>query len=253
MAHKKNTRSTWSDVTNPTNVLAAKLSSQGDGTGITSDAIAGVAIVSTTDATPIVVTTAGHTKNNGDLVFIRDHTTNVNANGLHIVANEDATTFELTDLLGVDVAGSGAGAGGADGTIYPCLWYKVLATELLLLESFSLHAADSSMAGAGYMALAALTNGMLLDIYRGTTLRASLQAAPVQDFADWGFVPGLVVVNGTETVSSDAIAHVAGAFQNAPLLLDGRQDDSIILIAQDNLSGLIHQESAIGGELESTV
>lgn len=71
-----------------------------------------VHISSSTDATPIVVTTStNHGFSDGDTVLISGHTTNTNANGAFIVANKTATTFELTDNAGNNVAGNGSGAG----------------------------------------------------------------------------------------------------------------------------------------------
>ncbi len=67
---------------------------------------------SSTDATPIVMTSTAHGFTNGDLVLITGHATNTAANGLRRVANAAANTFELTDpYTGANIAGSGGGAG----------------------------------------------------------------------------------------------------------------------------------------------
>jgi hypothetical protein len=80
--------------------------------GIAVDHATPDAITSSTDATPIVVTTTGnHDLLTGDSVIISGHGTNVAANGSHLVVVLSATTFELHDMDGGDVAGSGAGAG----------------------------------------------------------------------------------------------------------------------------------------------
>lgn len=71
-------------------------------------------IVSTTDATPIVVRATGHGLVTGDVVFIANHTTNYNANGAWIVTRVDNDYFSLDGSIG-----TGAGAGGAAGAIYP--------------------------------------------------------------------------------------------------------------------------------------
>lgn len=71
------------------------------------------AIVSSTDATPIVVTVAsGHDYEVGDSVTIASHTTNVAANGTWVLSAVTDTTMTLTGSVG-----SGAGAGGATGTV----------------------------------------------------------------------------------------------------------------------------------------
>lgn len=69
-----------------------------------------VAITSSTNATPIVVTATGHGLVNGDFVQIDSHTTNTSANGIWKVANKTSTTFELEGSVG-------NGVGGATGTL----------------------------------------------------------------------------------------------------------------------------------------
>ena len=74
-----------------------------------------ILIVSSTNATPIVVTTTTHNLSNGDLVSITGHTTNTAANGIWKVAGVAATTFQLTNP--VDGTNSvGNGVGGATGS-----------------------------------------------------------------------------------------------------------------------------------------
>ena len=68
------------------------------------------AITSSTNATPIVVTTPTHGWSNGDHVTIVDHLVNTAANGHWVLANKTATTFELTGSVG-------NGIGGATGSV----------------------------------------------------------------------------------------------------------------------------------------
>jgi hypothetical protein len=77
-----------------------------------------VTVSSSTDATPIVVTTAtDHNLQTGDVVLIESHTTNTNANNVHSITRLSATTFSLQNrVTGANVAGNGAGA-GASGTL----------------------------------------------------------------------------------------------------------------------------------------
>lgn len=78
------------------------------------DAVTPVAVTSSTDATPIVVTATSHGFATGDLVMIYGHTTNVAANGIFKITKVDANSFQLKDrYLGTSVAGSGAGAGSS--------------------------------------------------------------------------------------------------------------------------------------------
>ena len=71
-----------------------------------------IAIASSTDATPIVVTTtAPHGLKSGDMVRISGHATNVAANTDSLIIVTGATTFEMKDLSDTNIAGSGGGAG----------------------------------------------------------------------------------------------------------------------------------------------
>lgn len=78
------------------------------------DAVTPVAVTSSTDATPIVVTATAHGLVTGDQVQIFGHTTNVAANGIFSVTRLSSSTFSLQDVnTGASVAGSGAGAGSS--------------------------------------------------------------------------------------------------------------------------------------------
>ncbi len=78
------------------------------------DNVTPVAVTSSTDATPIVVTATAHGFNTGDRVLIVGHTTNIAANGIFKVTKLSSSTFSLQDeFTGADVAGSGAGAGSS--------------------------------------------------------------------------------------------------------------------------------------------
>lgn len=78
------------------------------------NAVTPVAVTSSTDATPIVVTATAHGLKAGQRVLIFGHTTNIAANGIFIVGAVTANTFGLkSEIDGSDVAGSGAGAGSS--------------------------------------------------------------------------------------------------------------------------------------------
>ena len=87
------------------------------------DSVTPVAITSSTDATPIVVTATAHGLKTGQRVLIYGHTTNIAANGIFVVGAVTANTFGLTDeITGANVAGSTGltGAilfGDGDGTV----------------------------------------------------------------------------------------------------------------------------------------
>jgi hypothetical protein len=94
------------------------------------DAVTPVAITSSTDATPIVMTVASHGLITGDLVLIQGHATNIAANGIFEVLKLTANTFSLKDrYTHADVAGSGAGDGTNTGFI-------MKAPRVILVEDF---------------------------------------------------------------------------------------------------------------------
>lgn len=78
------------------------------------NAVTPVAVTSSTDATPIVVTATSHGLTTGDLVQINGHTTNVAANGIFKVTVVTANTYQLQNYVtGANIAGSGGGAGAS--------------------------------------------------------------------------------------------------------------------------------------------
>jgi len=94
------------------------------------DAVTPVAITSSTDATPIVVTATAHGFVTGNLVMIQGHATNIAANGIFLVTRLSSSTFSLQNrYTNVDIAGSGAGAGVATGIVF-------VAPKILLVQDF---------------------------------------------------------------------------------------------------------------------
>lgn len=82
------------------------------------DNVTPVAVTSSTDATPIVVTATAHGYTNGQRVLIFGHATNVAANGIYVAASVTTNSFVLTDeITGANIAGSGAGAGSGGLTV----------------------------------------------------------------------------------------------------------------------------------------
>lgn len=76
------------------------------------NAVTPVAVTSSTDATPIVVTATAHGLVTGDNVLINGHSTNIAANGYYKVTKLTADTFSLQNYnTGANIAGSGGGAG----------------------------------------------------------------------------------------------------------------------------------------------
>lgn len=76
------------------------------------------AVTGATNATPVVMTVAAHGYETGDTVFITGVLGNTAANGYRIVEVTGVNTFAITDLDGIDVAGSGAYTTGGTSTRY---------------------------------------------------------------------------------------------------------------------------------------
>lgn len=96
----------WDGATNMSAVLL-------DLTPTTSDA--GIRqITSSTNATPIVVTTAvAHGFTNGDIVYVDGITTGTSGNGLWVITAASGSVFSLTDpVTGGNAVGNGVGSGG---------------------------------------------------------------------------------------------------------------------------------------------
>lgn len=133
-----------------------------------------VAVTSSTDATPIVVTATAHGLSTGDRVLIYGHTTNVAANGIFKVVVVTSSTFQLKDeFTGASVAGSGAGAGSSG--------LLVKAPPVQLLSDFKNAILQISTSG---------TATVTLKVAGSTGLNPAAQASPRWDFPNIGATVG---------------------------------------------------------------
>lgn len=119
------------------------------------DTITPVAITSSTDATPIVVTATSHGFATGDLVMIYGHGTNVAANGIYKIVKVDANSFQLTNrYTGANIAGTGAGA-GSGGVVVAC-------PKIVLLQDFKLLELHFMTSGTATLTVQfAISNGLM--------------------------------------------------------------------------------------------
>ena len=114
------------------------------------DAVTPVAVTSSTDATPIVVTATAHGFSNGARVLIYGHTTNIAANGIFKVASVTADTFALVDeFTGADIAGSGAGAGASGLVVAAPPILLTTGFRNIILEVFTSGTATTTLKVAG--------------------------------------------------------------------------------------------------------
>lgn len=106
------------------------------------------AIVSSTNATPTVLTVTAHGFSTGDQVMIFGHTTNTAANGLYKITKLTADTFSLQDInSGVGIAGNGVG--GATGNV-------VFAPKVALSQSFDTAVLTIGTSGSANMTVKVL-------------------------------------------------------------------------------------------------
>jgi hypothetical protein len=89
-----------------------------------------VAIVSSTNATPIEITATAHGYTTGMVIFVTGHATNTNANGLWVVTYVGVNTFTLDGSVG-------NGTGSATGTVcnYNCAVVKLASTLNVTLST----------------------------------------------------------------------------------------------------------------------
>lgn len=79
---------------------------------------AAVSIVSSTNASPTVITATAHGMHTGEAVIVNGHATNTNANGVWIVTRLTADTFKISTFAGFPGTFiNGNGVGGATGTV----------------------------------------------------------------------------------------------------------------------------------------
>ena len=71
--------------------------------------LTGQVITASTNATPIVITKAGHGLSDNDYVMVTGHTTNTNANGIWQITYINADTFSLDGSVGNGVGGVSGG------------------------------------------------------------------------------------------------------------------------------------------------
>lgn len=243
-------RALFNDVYDRDTPFSAVLSDKGDGTGVVNITSAGVALTGSgaTNTDPIVVNATSHGKNDGDIVAIFGVGGNTNANTVGIVANKTANDFELTDLEGADIAGNAAYTTG--GVIYPAFCYRVPTDKVAIINRFSLFASDTANESVKYMAITALTNGIIMQVFRAGVALETLTPKAVTVLNDWSLWGGVETRASGVDADAESIAYAAGSpVSGSALVLDGTQGDVLVLRQRDDLSGLLTHRAAISGFL----
>lgn len=170
------------------------------------DAVTPVAVTSSTDATPIVVTATAHGLLTGQRVLIFGHSTNIAANGIFKVGATTANTFALLDeFTGASVAGSGAGAGSGG----VCM----VAPPVLNTESFRNVLLQVDTSGTATLTLKPIAS-------QGKSAQYQAQAnGPRYDYPNmgatptpanpWGYVQLIALDDGSAITGSIGIALTA--------------------------------------------
>ena len=219
-----------------TRILNRILDSQGDGTGTANQVFGAKAVGGATNATPIVITSTSHGYSDGDFVNIIGVVGNTAANGLHVVANKTANTFELTTPAGANVAGNGSyDSAGSCFISFAC---KPAAGEQYSLRRFQgFKLGDSVGEGDHYHREAsspALTNGIEVQVRQDTTVVHTLSPIPIKVGPHW--------MLGQESVAS-SIEMVSGAafawswnWATRPVNLSGDANEFIVILNSDAMT-----------------
>jgi hypothetical protein len=165
------------------------------------------AIASSTNATPIVVTTSSvHNLSTGDYVDIEGHQTNTNANGVWPVTVLSTTTFSLTGSVGTAV--------GSGGTVQPLN----MGNTATLPADGDPYAAATYTPGYG----AALDRVTRLNVATGSYKIANFQTVGLTSDAV-GFAPFTAV--GVSAGAWTGFGEVGGPFSGYPLSVTGMTGD----------------------------
>jgi hypothetical protein len=224
------------------------LSNQGDGTGVTEQAIASQTITAATDASPNVYTLTSHGFSNGDFVFISGETGSTTANGLRIIASKTDNTFQLTDPAGTAINSDGTFAGTV--LIWDAFVYKPTSAQNAKIQSLRCFATDATQS-AGYLGVSALSNGIDVHLYTNDTQTKTLTAAPVKKFQQWKLNGSVEVQSGDAGAGTVTQGFVKWDFTDSggPIQVDGSTDQLIAVIVRDTLTGLTGQEMSVQGHL----
>ena len=214
-----------------TRILNRILDSQGDGTGTANQVFGAKAVGGATNATPIVITSTSHGYSDGDFVNIIGVVGNTAANGLHIVANKTANTFELNTPAGANVAGNGSYSSG--GAAHLCFVVKPAAGVTHCIHQLSGIAIDAGWTDDKYLNETALSNGIKLQVRQNTTVVNTLTAMPAKIFVDWSLGAEPQIFGELQT---NAAGSFTWKFDSCFVNLDGDADEFLVVLHSDGLA-----------------
>lgn len=170
------------------------------------DAVTPVAIVGSTNTTPIQITATAHGLTNGQRVLVIGHTTNTNANGIYKVASALANSFTLVDeFTGAAIAGNGVG--GAAGVV-------MAAPQVVNVEYHSdLDLQFDTTGSATLTAKVAISNGLPFSQKTATKSMPNF-GATVSTNNPYSFAQVVNLADGVSTNGGTGIALTGTDFHN---------------------------------------
>lgn len=190
-------------------------------------------ISSSTNASPIVVTTTGaHGYTTGDIVVIGGHTTNTAANGTWKISAASGSVFSLTTLLD-GVNSTGNGVGGATGWCIDITSGSVLTDVSGNTNGTDATISGNTLTGDLWNASAWTYTGLAATQVNATAIYDSTASNDLIAFID-GRVQIYVVTQAASTSTSIAIQRLNAAIANGTTIVfsDGA---SATLTAQANI------------------
>lgn len=189
-------------------------------------------IVSSTNASPIVVTTLTHGYANGDIVVIGGHLTNTAANGTWKIAGVTGTTFQLTTLLDGNNS-TGNGVGGATGWCIDITTGSTLADVSANTNGTDATISGQTLTGDVWNASAWTYTGLTATQVNATAVYSSTTANDLVAFID-GRIQIYVTTQAAASSTAIAIQRLAAAIPNGTVVVfsDGA---SATLTAQANV------------------
>ena len=228
------------------------LDTQGDGSGSHEMAVAGKAVTgATSDGTAITVAATAHGYSDGDIVTIAGVAGAVEANGVYMVADKTTDAFVLNTTDG-DPYGATITAYSGPGVAYPVMAVKPGAGENFHIERMNLIAGDATAPTSGtYLGIAALTNGIVVEVRNAAGLLHTLTAIPVKSWADWGLNAGsdIPVSDGVGGNTDAVVRWTFSKGSGFKLLLNGDEGEYLCIRATDTLAALVYQRAAVQGTI----
>lgn len=190
-------------------------------------------ISSSTNATPIVVTTStAHGYSNGDIVVIGGHTTNTAANGTWKISAASGSVFSLTTLLDGNNS-TGNGVGGATGWAIDITSGATLADVSGNTNGTDATLATQTLTGDVFNAAAWTYTGLSATQVSATAIYDNTASNDLIAFID-GRLQIYVVTQANSTATTIAVQRLAAALPNGSVIVFSN-GASATLTAQANI------------------